>query len=100
MRSARASGTRWSHESGTACTDGIDDDFDMLADAADPDCGADLRQRPRSDGSCPTEAPIKGNASSMIFHLPSGQFYAGTRAEICFVDEAQARAAGYQRSRS
>ena len=30
-----------SHNSGTACTDGIDNDFDDLADDADPGCSAD-----------------------------------------------------------
>lgn len=29
---------------------------------------------PKSDGSCPGWGPIKGNADSMIYHVPGGQY--------------------------
>ncbi len=50
-------------------------------------------------GSC----PIKGNHSrkaEWIYHLPGMPYYDGTRAEAMFCTEAQARAAGYRRSRA
>jgi hypothetical protein len=49
-------------------------------------------------GACPSTHPIKGNASSMIYHLPGGAFYSRTNPEACFATEADARAAGYRRS--
>ena len=49
------------------------------------------------DGSreCPTEFPIKGNASSMIYHVPGTASYANTIAEFCFATTEAAEAAGY-----
>ncbi|WP_051053741.1 sunset domain-containing protein [Leucobacter salsicius] len=52
-----------------------------------------------SGWSCPAWAPIKGNASSMIYHLPSGTFYSRTKPEECFASEGAARAAGYRASK-
>jgi hypothetical protein len=48
--------------------------------------------------NCPATHPVKGNRESMIYHLPSGQFYAQTRPEECFATPADAEAAGYRRS--
>jgi len=48
---------------------------------------------------CPPQAPIKGNQSSGIYHVPSGQFYARTNPEECFASEADASAAGYRKSK-
>ena len=45
---------------------------------------------------CPAWAPIKGNASSMIYHVPGGASYAKTNPEICFTTTAAAEAAGYR----
>ncbi|WP_373488136.1 thermonuclease family protein [Blastomonas sp.] len=45
---------------------------------------------------------IKGNRSrrgDWIYHLPGMQYYEDTRAEEIFCSEAQARAAGYRRSK-
>lgn len=53
---------------------------------------------PDGAGECPSSAPIKGNADSGIYHVPSGQFYDVTNAEECFASEAAAVAAGYRRS--
>ena len=50
-------------------------------------------------GSC----RIKGNHShrgEWIYHLPGMPYYEGTRAEAMFCTEAEARAAGYRRSRA
>ncbi|MDR3202995.1 MAG: hypothetical protein LBT54_07705 [Bifidobacteriaceae bacterium] len=50
-------------------------------------------------GECPSWAPIKGNAQSGIYHVPSARFYPATYAEDCFATEAGARAAGYRRAK-
>jgi endonuclease YncB( thermonuclease family) len=47
-------------------------------------------------GDCPPGAPIKGNADSMIYHLPGQAYYDITSAEECFATETQAVAAGYR----
>ena len=46
--------------------------------------------------SCPASAPIKGNASSMIYHRPGQQYYNVTNPEQCFRNAASAEAAGYR----
>lgn len=54
---------------------------------------------PKGSWTCPSWAPIKGNASSHIYHLPSGAFYARTKPEICFATESAAVHAGYRKSK-
>lgn len=57
------------------------------------------RSKPQPSGNC----RIKGNQSrrgSRIYHLPGMPYYAETVAEEIFCSEAQARAAGYRRSRA
>lgn len=49
-----------------------------------------------ADGSCPDDHPIKGNASSRIYHLPGSSSYNQTHAELCFASEDGATAAGYR----
>lgn len=53
---------------------------------------------PVSRYRCPSFAPIKGNESSMLYHLPSSPWYAATTPEKCFRTEAAARAAGFRRA--
>jgi hypothetical protein len=56
-----------------------------------------LRSQPK--GNC----RIKGNRSrrgELIYHLPGKPYYAQTIAEQLFCTEAEARAAGYRRSRA
>ena len=53
---------------------------------------------PISQNSCPASAPIKGNQSSGIYHVPGGQFYGRTNPEECFASESDAQAAGYRKS--
>jgi hypothetical protein len=52
----------------------------------------------RGDGTteAPAGYPVKGNASSMIYHLPDFPSYAGTKAEYHFATEQDAIAAGYR----
>jgi hypothetical protein len=48
------------------------------------------------DGSAPgPEYTIKGNAGSMLYHLPSSPYYKRTNAEMWFRTPADAQAAGF-----
>lgn len=55
---------------------------------------------PLEDGSQPEGFPIKGNASSKLYHKPGTRFYEQTTAEIWFATEADAEAAGYSLPKS
>jgi endonuclease YncB( thermonuclease family) len=58
-----------------------------------------IRSKPQLSGSC----SIKGNRSrrgDWIYHLPGMPYYTQTVAEEIFCTEAEARAAGYRRSRA
>ncbi len=52
------------------------------------------------DGSQPDGYPIKGNADSMLYHVPGSAFYDRTVAEVWFATEADAEAAGYSLPKS
>lgn len=71
----------------------------LWADAA-PAAAADTEtgREPESGGRCPRDHPIKGNRSrrqgGCIAHRPGQEYYAKTRAERCYRDLAEARAAG------
>ena len=47
------------------------------------------------DNSEPEGFPIKGNADSMLYHVPGSRFYKQTIAEVWFATEADAEAAGF-----
>jgi hypothetical protein len=49
---------------------------------------------------CPEGFPIKGNATSRIFHLPGQASYARTEPEVCFATEEVATAEGYRASKA
>lgn len=49
---------------------------------------------------CAEGYPIKGNASSKIFHAPGQSSYERTIPELCFATEEDAIAAGYRASKS
>jgi hypothetical protein len=49
--------------------------------------------------ACPDDHPIKGNASSMIYHQPGQPSYDRTVAEFCFTSTEAAEAAGYRAPR-
>jgi len=57
------------------------------------------RTSPISDYDCPSWAPIKGNADSMIYHLPGQRFYDVTKPEDCFSSESAARSAGFRKAK-
>ncbi len=48
---------------------------------------------------CPDGYLIKGNADSLIYHLPGGGSYENTIPEMCFATEDDAVAAGYRAAR-
>jgi large subunit ribosomal protein L17 len=52
--------------------------------------------RPIADDAQPEGFPIKGNASSMLYHVPDSSFYDRTIAEVWFADTEAAEAAGFQ----
>jgi hypothetical protein len=52
---------------------------------------------------CPADHPVKGNIvdrgenkGDKIYHLPSSSSYKATKPERCFVDAAEAEAAGFR----
>jgi hypothetical protein len=45
---------------------------------------------------CPDSHPIKGNATSMIYHEPGRAAYARTIPNFCFATAEAAEAAGYR----
>jgi hypothetical protein len=51
---------------------------------------------PISEENCPPSAPIKGNASSGIYHMPEDAYYDATHPEECFATPQDAEAAGYR----
>jgi large subunit ribosomal protein L22 len=55
---------------------------------------------PLEDGSMPEGFEIKGNANSMLYHLPGTSFYNRTVAEIWFDSAESAEAAGYELPKS
>ena len=50
--------------------------------------------------TCPPDYPIKGNASSRIYHEPGQSSYGPTIAEFCFASAEAAAAAGFRQSRA
>jgi large subunit ribosomal protein L4 len=52
------------------------------------------------DDAQPEGFPIKGNASSMLYHLPGTAFYGRTIAEVWFATVEDAEAAGFARPES
>ena len=51
------------------------------------------------DGSCPSTHPIKANADSGIFHVPSGMSYERTVPGRCYAREADAEADGFRQAK-
>src|SRR6476469_5029603 len=51
---------------------------------------------PLADGSQPEGFPVKGNADSMLYHVPGSSFYARTVAVVWFATAEAAEAAGFE----
>jgi large subunit ribosomal protein L22 len=52
---------------------------------------------PLEDDSMPEGFPIKGNAQSMLYHVPGSRYYEQTKAEAWFASEEAAEAAGFSK---
>jgi putative cell wall-binding protein len=61
--------------------------------------GYPSRTAPTGTWTCPSWAPIKGNADSMIYHMPYNRYYDATNPEECFRTESAAVAAGYRKAK-
>lgn len=57
---------------------------------------ASATSMPKGSVNCPSWAPIKGNSSSHIFHMPGQRYYVQTHPEMCFSTPAAAVKAGYR----
>jgi trigger factor len=68
------------------------------AGAPPPDTAAWVKGTGESD--CPEGYPIKGNASSMIYHGPGQSSYDRTMPEMCFASEEAAITEGYRASKA
>jgi large subunit ribosomal protein L4 len=55
---------------------------------------------PDADGNGPETHLIKGNADSMLYHVPGSSHYDRTKAEVWFDTEESAEAAGFQKPAS
>lgn len=66
------------------------------ADAAEAKDFGEGSHAPLEDGSQPEGFPIKGNASSKLYHVPDSSFYERTEAEVWFASAEAAEAAGFQ----
>jgi large subunit ribosomal protein L22 len=55
---------------------------------------------PLADGSAPEGYDIKGNADSMLYHVPGTHYYDSTVAEVYFDTAASAEAAGFSLPKS
>jgi large subunit ribosomal protein L17 len=65
------------------------------ASTVDKPFGPDSRAA-LEDGSQPEGFPIKGNADSMLYHVPDSAFYERTVPEVWFASPGAAEAAGFQ----
>ena len=79
-----------------AVADAVTDESSALAATEIADAVPAGSHAPLEDGSQPEGFPIKGNADSMLYHVPDSRFYNSTVAEIWFADAEAAEAAGYQ----
>jgi large subunit ribosomal protein L22 len=77
-------------KSGDATTDATD----ASTDAADEPQWAGSAA-PLADASAPEGFDIKGNADSMLYHVPGGRYYNQTVAEVYFDSVESAEAAGF-----
>lgn len=101
-----------SRDSGTACTDNMDNNFDGLADSEDPMCEFGLDSAYNTDGHVvvPKEEGfglIKGNISfatgEKVYHMPGQKYYDTTEIDIFegekfFCSPNHAKEEGWRRS--
>jgi large subunit ribosomal protein L22 len=97
----KSSGTAASAKGASAATaDEADETTNVQAlveieDTAEPPYGPGSAPA-NDDGSAPDGFDIKGNADSMLYHVPGSRFYEQTVAEVWFDSAESAEAAGFQ----
>ena len=67
-------------------------------EAAPADTAAEIPEgavRGDDTGECPEDYPVKGNATSMLYHSPGSPSYKRTVPEYCFASTEAAEAAGF-----
>ena len=69
-------------------------DHETAADPTDAPHGAGSAA-PLEDGSGPDGYDIKGNADSMLYHVPDSRYYKATKAEVYFATVEDAQRAGF-----
>lgn len=67
---------------------------EAAAEAEDADVPANAI-RGNESGECPDDYPVKGNASSKLYHTPGSPSYNRTIPEFCFASVEAAEAAGF-----
>ena len=84
-----------------------DDSDDAAADESDDAAGDEFEAgewagsvKADADGNGPESHPIKGNADSMLYHVPGSSHYKRTKAEYWFDTEDNAEAAGFSKPAS
>ncbi len=90
----RAAGLKGDTVAGDASSESVDasDDSSDGADSASAWAGS---AAPLADGSAPDGFEIKGNADSMLYHVPGSRYYDQTVAEVWFDTADNAEAAGF-----
>jgi large subunit ribosomal protein L22 len=88
------------HEGHDHDHEGHDHDHDEPVDAVDAAIDAAAPYGPGSaapleDGSAPEGFDIKGNADSMLYHVPDSRYYKATKAEVYFATVEDAEGAGF-----
>ncbi len=77
-----------------AAGDADDDGVSNLVDSSPYGEGS---HAPLDDDAMPEGFEIKGNADSMLYHVPGSRFYKQTKAEVWFATEEAAEAAGFSK---
>jgi len=73
--------------------DGADGADDAADESAAPQWAGSAA--PLADGTAPEGFDVKGNADSMLYHVPGGRYYNQTVAEVYFDSVESAEAAGF-----
>jgi large subunit ribosomal protein L22 len=92
----RAAGLKSGDEGTTDSTDSADSADSAVAEATDASAPTWAGSAaPLADGSAPEGFDIKGNADSMLYHVPGSRYYKQTVAEVWFDTTDSAEAAGF-----
>lgn len=79
----------------------LEEDAAVALAKAEADAAAEEAEVPANavrgteSGECPDDYPVKGNASSKLYHTPGSPSYNRTNPEFCFASVEAAEAAGF-----